>query len=62
MKYVPTFRHFQEALACVNKSQPFSSRFTKEELKAIAERFSMANDDLGQSIAAKANLMLDKAD
>ena len=32
-------------------------RFTDEELAAIIERFAMANDELGQSIAAKAKAM-----
>ena len=32
--------------------------FTREELEAIAERFAMANDSIGQEIAAKALLML----
>jgi hypothetical protein len=34
------------------------SEFTREELEAILERFAMANDSLGQSIAAKAQTKL----
>lgn len=33
--------------------------FDRDELLAISERFSMANDPIGQSIAAKAQAMLD---
>jgi hypothetical protein len=32
--------------------------FTREELEAIVERFAMANDPVGQSIASKARAQL----
>lgn len=46
-----------------HKLQPFIAppaqpNFTREELGLIAERFSMANDPVGQSIAVKAGKML----
>ncbi len=37
----------------------FPPRFTQEQLEMIAERFAMANDPVGQSIAEKAKTMLE---
>lgn len=62
-KYAPTFRQRQEAArergeAWVAPAPVPRVDFLPEELERIAERFAMANDEIGIAIAAKARALL----
>lgn len=62
-RHAPTFRQRQEAArergeAWVAPRSVPRVHFLPEELEAIAERFAMANDEIGIAIAAKARALL----